>query len=109
MKEKYFIQNERLYYKHKVRDKILEKKIPYIYERNIVFYDAHINETYISFGEAKENILNSEYYYEGITKDLKKYIDNCNKCNETKKFKANKSSEKAIIKNGRRDEYQIDL
>ena len=61
------------------------------------------------FKTAKLNFLKSEYYYEGITQDLKLYIEKCNKCNAIKNLKPINLPEKAIIKNGPRDEYQMDL
>lgn len=59
--------------------------------------------------KSKENILNCDYYYEGITKDLLAYIQNCPKCNTDKNLKNVKRSMKIIIEEGSHFRVQMDI
>ena len=68
---KYFIREDRLYYKYgRIKNKIVEKKIPYKLE-TFIFYSCHVNKlTHYSLKRSKENLKKSDYYYEGISKHL---------------------------------------
>ena len=54
VKKKYIIKT--------YNNKIIYKKIPYIYKVNNILYDAHIKDIHCSFKQSKFNILKSEYY-----------------------------------------------
>lgn len=48
------------------------KVIPYINEVNNIFYNAHVYlDIHCTFKKSKNNLLHGEYYYAGITKDIK--------------------------------------
>ena len=75
-----------------IKKNILSKMIDYyinilIILKLYILYDAYIKDIHCSFKQSKFNILKSEYYYEGITQDLKSYIDTCDKCQATKNLK----------------------
>ena len=105
------IKDERLYYKYeRTKDKIVEKKIPYIIELSFIFYSCHVNKiTHNSIKRSKEKLKESEYYYEGITKDLMEYISNCPKCNTNKTAKKVKAPMKLLIEEGPHYNVQMDL
>lgn len=106
----YFIKDNRLYFKYKFNNKSLDKMIPYIYEINNIFYNAHISlKVHCTFKKAKNNLLEGSYYYEGITLDLKNYIQNCSRCQATRGLKPVKVPQSPIISNGPHDEYQMDF
>ena len=76
IKNKYIIKEDRLYYKYtRYKCKTIEKKIPYTIELPFIFLSVHIFKLmHFSINKSKENILNCDYYYKGITKDLLAYI-----------------------------------
>lgn len=53
--------------------------------------------------------MEGEFYYETITADLKRFISNCERCDATRHLKKVNVPERAIINEGPRDEYQMDL
>ena len=84
--------------------------IPFIFELNNIFYNAHILlNIHCTFKKSKKNILEGDFYYEGITADLKNYIVNCERCQATRGLKPVQVPEYPIISNGPHDEYQMDL
>ena len=108
--KKYFIREDRLYYKYGKNSKnIYEKKIPYKFEVPLIFYNAHINKIHFSINKSKENLFLSDFYYEGITKDFLSYINNCPICSNTKKIKKITMPKKLIIEEGPHFRYQMDI
>ena len=83
-KNKYFIKEGRLYYKYELKKETNFKKIPYIYELNNLFYNAHVTDLHCTFKKSKKNILEGEFYYKTITTDLKRFISNCERCDATR-------------------------
>ena len=65
-----------------------DKIIPYNIEAPIILYNVHIKEIYYSFIKSKSNLFEDEYYYEGITTNLKKFIDGCQKSQASKFLKS---------------------
>lgn len=57
----------------------------------------------------KQNILNGDYYFEGISTVLKKFIDSCPKCQANKNLKLINVPEKVILNNDPHDEIQMDI
>ena len=68
-----------------MRDYVINRKVPkikqlkknplYIIELPFIFYSCHANKlSHNSIIRSKENLKESEYYYEDITKDLMEYI-----------------------------------
>jgi hypothetical protein len=57
----------------------------------------------------KKILLRSEYYFEGITGILKKFIENCPVCQIKYNSKLVNIPEKPILNEGPHIEYQIDL
>ena len=73
------------------------KKIPYIYELNNIFYNAHFTDLHCTFKKSKKNLLEGEFYYETITTYLKRIISNCDRCDATRLSKKVNLQENAII------------
>ena len=113
IKNKYIIKDDRLYYKYtRCKGKTIEKKIPFTLELPYIFFSAHVSiskSMHFSINKSKENILNCEYYYEGITKDLLSYIQTCPKCNGDKNLKNVKRPMKIIIEEGPHFRVQMDI
>lgn len=63
LSKKYRILNDRLIYRYKVNNKILEKKIRFIIELNDIFYTDHIGGVHYGFEKAKKGLLNSDIYF----------------------------------------------
>ena len=62
--------------------------IPYINEVNNIFYNEYVYlDIHFTFKKSKNNLLHGEYYYAGITKDLKNYIVNCGRCQASRGLK----------------------
>ena len=73
------------------------KKIPYIYELNNIFYNAHFTDYIALLKNQKKNLLEGEFYYETITTYLKRFISNCDRCDATRLSKKVNLQENAII------------
>ena len=111
IKNKYEIKDDRLYYKYeRIKGKVVLKKIPYELEVPYIFYKCHIkNSLHFSIRKSKENLLNNEYYYEGINKDLIDFIKTCPKCTIEQNMKVVKAPLKQIIENGPHFRLEMDL
>lgn len=111
IQNKYTINNDRLYYKYeRCKGKILEKKIPFNIELPYIFLNAHVLKSlHYSVRKSKENILSSDYYYEGITKDLVDFIKNCPKCKAENSLTPVKKPMKLNIENGPHSKIQMDI
>lgn len=48
-KYKYFIKEGRLFYRYELKKETKLKKIPYIYEINNIFYNAHVTDLHCNF------------------------------------------------------------
>ena len=109
LSKKYRIKDNRLIYLYKYKGKVLEKKIPFSNEVNNILFDCHCTEAHNGFDKSKKILLRSEYYFEGITGILKKFIENCPICQIKYNSKHVNIPEKPILKEGPHIEYQIDL
>ena len=109
--DSYTIENDWLHYKYKIyKDKYVDKLIPYKNEVPYILYSGHINNNiHECFKKSKSRILESKYYYEGITTDLLKYINNCIVCKAHCNLKLVDIPERVIIDNGPHYQYCIDL
>ena len=107
---KYFIREDRLYYKYgRIKIKQLKKKIPYKLE-TFIFYSCHVNKlTHYSLKRSKENLKKSDYYYEGISKHLLDYILECPKCKTIKLAQKVAVPMKLLIENEPHYRLEIDL
>lgn len=83
--------------------------IPYTYEVFNILFNAHVQTVHIPFHKAKTNLLNGDFYYEGITTDLKEFINECPKCQAINKLNKVNIPLKPIIDKGPRYEYQMDI
>ena len=73
-------------------------------------YNSHIKDIHCNFKKSKENLLESQFYYEGCTAELKNFIANCPVYEATRNLKIVNVPEKPIIdEEGPHDEYQMDL
>ena len=108
---KYIIKENRLYYKYeRIKGQIIEKKIPYKIELPFIFYTCHVNKIiHNSFKRSKENLKNSDYYYEGITKHLMDYILDCPKCKIKKTGQKVTAPMKLLIEEGPHYRLEMDL
>jgi len=111
IKNKYKIKDDRLYYLYeRIKNKIIEKKIPFKIEIPFIFYSCHINkQIHYSINKSKENLKNSEYYYEGIINDLLNYIYKFPKCSISKNIKSIHTPMKLLIEDGPHYQYQMDI
>ena len=111
IKNKYELKEDRLFYKYeRFKNKIILKKIPYEIELTFIFYNCHINnKIHLSLRKSKERLKNSDYYYEGITTDLTKYIKKCRKCSITENLKVIRAPMKQIIENGPHFRIEMDI
>ena len=76
---------------------------------NNLLYYSHVKEVHCNFKKSKENLFESEFYFEGCTVELKNFIENCPLCEATKNLKIINTPEKPIIDKGPHDEYQMYL
>ena len=110
VKNSYFLKDDRLYYKYKKNNnEIKNKKIPYKYEVDTIFFNAHIENYHFNFDKAKEKLYEGEFYFEGITSKLKDYINSCPYCLSKNSLIKVDFPEYPIIDEGPHYEYQIDL
>ena len=98
IKNKYDLIDDRLYYKYeRFKNKIILKKIPYEIEVPFIFYSCHVNnKIHLSLRKSKEMLQKCDYYYEGITNDLVKYIKKCERCRISENLKIVKPPMKQI-------------
>ena len=103
--------NNRLYYKYsKYKDKIINKKIPYIIELPFIFYRCHvINNIHFGLRKSQECLEKQDYYYEGVTKDLSNYIKQYSICNINNNLKKAKIPLYPIIEEGPKFRIEMDL
>ena len=103
--------NDRLYYKYsKYKDKIINKKIPYIIELPFIFYRCHvINNIHFGLRKSQEYLEKQDYYYEGVTKDLSNYIKQYSICNINNNLKKSKIPLYPIIEEGPKFRIEMDL
>ena len=107
-KNNYLIIDNRLHYKYKINGKIFELKIPYQYEKNILLYNIHIENNHASINNMQKLIISEGFYWEGFSKEIKKFINNCPFCT-VKIQKKIKLPLKQIIDSGPHYRYQGDI
>ena len=84
-------------------------KIPFSHEKDIILLDAHNNCNHCVRELAYNNIISSNWYRYGMTRDIQNYINSCPLCNNKDKFKKLKAKSKIIIENGPHYRYIADL
>ena len=84
-------------------------KIPFNHEKDLILLEAHNNYNHCGRESAYNNIISSNWYWYGITKDIQNYINSCPLCNNKGKFKKLKAKSKIIIENGPHYRYIADL
>ena len=111
IKRKYKIKDNRLYYIYtRCKNKVIEKKIPYKVELPYIFYSCHVQkQIHLSLNKTKENLKNSDYYYEGIVSDLLTYVNKCPKCSVLKNIRPVGIPMKLIIEDGPHYRYEMDI
>lgn len=73
-----------------------------------IFYIFSYKRSHCSFKIPKQNLLESKFYFEGYTFELKHFIENVLIC-PTKNLNIVKAPDKPIIDQGPHDKYQMDL
>ena len=84
-------------------------KIPFKHEKDIIINDCHVNYNHCGRDNTYENVLNNNWYWNGMKKDIATFIKTCPFCNTGNKFKKLKGKNKIIIENGPHYRYVADI
>lgn len=85
------------------------KKIPFKNEVREICQYIHLNPLHGNFNKCQHFLLNSEFYWEGYSSDMKSVIYNCITCVKLNKSISNKPKMLHIIPEGPHYRYQADL
>lgn len=97
-KENYSIIENRLKYKYKVvKDNYKYLKMPFINEEKYLISNIHNNKNYPGINKMKQLIIESGYFWEGFSSEIKNYIKECPICNPKHNRKKIKLPLKQII------------
>jgi len=98
--EKYFIENNFLYYKYNTKKGIENRKIPFKEEVPILLHYLHITNNHAKT-EKMINLVNGlKYYWLGFTNDIIQIINACIICFPERKGRKIKLPAKIVISNG---------
>ena len=84
-------------------------KIPLKHEKNIIINDCHVNYNHCGRDNTYENVLNNNWFWSGMKKDIANFIKTCPFCNTGSKYKKLKGKNKVIIENGPHYRYVADI
>ena len=84
-------------------------KIPYKHEKDIIINDCHVNYNHCGRDNTYENVLNNNWFWNGMKKDIANFIKTCPFCNTGNKYKKLKGKNKIIIENGPHYRYAADI
>ena len=114
----YFIKDNKLYYKKKVKfkniqnkweNKIIDMYVPTINQLNELLYKYHVNTCHSNYKELRELFTKNNIGYIGIDNLLEGYVSNCPVCCQTARTLHRTDPIKSININGPDYQYVFDI